>query len=88
MENIFMIYGFQHIVKGITNERVIFQSLKKASYYENPSFKIKFHSNKGYYITVPQKVGYQDILLVDIFKNFEIYNKLKGTELIREDFVW
>lgn len=90
MENVFMIYGTPHIVKGITNERVIFQALKSDSYYNNPSYKIKFHSYKGYYITIPQEGyggGYKDISLVDIFKSFEMYNKLKRVEQLRGEFI-
>lgn len=87
MENIFMIYRTPHIVKGITNERIIFQALKSDSYYNNPSYKIKFNSYKGYYITVPQVDGYKDISLVDIFKSFEMYNKLKKVEQLRGEFI-
>lgn len=82
----YIIRGIPHIVKAITNERVIFQALT-SNYYNNPSFKIKFDRRIGYYITIPDKDKYKDILLTDIFRNFEIYNKLKTVEQLREGFI-
>lgn len=78
---LFNINGGQYKVVGIKDGRVIFQCVLKKERYDrdNPSYKIKFNSEKGYYVSLPT-VKYREHELVpikDIFQAWRSYQDIK-----------
>lgn len=78
---LFNINGGQYKVVGIRDGRVMFQCvIKKDRWHQNnPSYKIRFNSERGYYVSLPtEKWGqYQAITIKDILQSWDMYQDMK-----------
>lgn len=73
----FEIYKEPYKVAGILKDRVIFQYVGYGFERENPSYKIKFNSQIGYYVVLPISYSQsQAVPLSKILKEWTLMNEI------------
>ncbi len=84
----FKIHGKDHKVIGIKDGRVVFQLMEKKEYWsdrERPTFKIKFRSEHGYHVCLPNENNINFITVSEILKDFDLLNEIICYYKTKED---
>lgn len=75
------IKGIKHDAVGIINDRVMFRRLEKGKgwEYKNPSFKINFDPDDGYYIFIPINESgecREKVCIKDVIKEISLFKEM------------